>query len=672
MKGRRDAIREGNILTKHLIQALGGHLGRPANILLGTVVAAALFWGVFWAQTADSPLTRAPMLDEAWYLTDAAAIRDEGWPGGRPFVMSPGYTWLVAAAGARAPGEDGVLTQQPAVLIVLQAILWLGCGLLPAWAVWRLGAVAGCSMLRRRAASILAGLLMLLYAPAAVFARSVLLDLPLTCLVAAAVTLAVVSPRRAWWAALILGLAGLLRAHVVVLALLVIPLAWRSLPRTPWRSLRMVVLLMLILGPLALTAVHNSRLAGRLVGPSLNAGVNLYLGQQAAGGGLFTTLAGFDQARDPAGVAFLSERLQHPVDGPAAADAAWRQEAWRVVREAPGTAVMGWLRKIWLHLQARELSQVTPLGRWASEAPVLNLLVVPWWVLAAAGIVGLGMAGAAASPWRGAALAVALAVLLLVMTQSVFFVVSRYRLVLAPLLALLAGLGVLTFRAGWRPVVWLVVAGLLVVPWGLSSTAGLWRGLEAQHLARRVLAVAGHDDDLMMRQRADELLAETCVASPRRWQPWYEHARNLALQGRHDEALKVLAQGATRADEPRRLEQLRIGVVREMGRSDQAEALIMAYLDEWPGDLDMLNDLMVLQGQRGRWRAVETTARQLLGMEPRDARGWLGLAAAQARLGLVDEARSSLQAGLERVVDPDGRALLQANLERMSQGSAPR
>ena len=128
----------------------------------------------------------------------------------------------------------------------------------------------------------------------------------------------------------------------------------------------------------------------RIVWGDGDGGLNLYLGQQPQAGGLFTTLAGLDQAREPSGESYLERRLGRAIDGPAAADRVWYGEALRTVRERPLAAVASWLRTIWLHLQAWSMAQVTPLSHWPEEAPVLRALPVPWWLL-----VVLGGGGAA-------------------------------------------------------------------------------------------------------------------------------------------------------------------------------------------------------------------------------------------------------------------------------------
>jgi 4-amino-4-deoxy-L-arabinose transferase-like glycosyltransferase len=648
-----------------------------ATLVLLLVVLGG-FWTVFFSQTASSALTRVPLLDEAWYLRDAERVRETGWPGDQPFVMSPGYTTVVAASGAAAPDADGVVARTGAGLLAIQLAAWLLLGAVPAAVVWRIG-----RRWNRRpgvviAAAALAAALPWLHPPVAVYARTVLPDLLLAALVALTVALIGWRPSDrpgAWMTvttgAIALGLAAALRAHVIVL---VVPLGWwlaTAPARTGGRRARLVApaLLLLALVPVLLAAVHNTRTGGSLAGPSLNGGLNLYLGQQTAAGGLFTVLAGFDQAHEPSGERYLERRLGRELAGPAAADRAWFGEARRLMAEHPLATTWHWLRKVWLHLQGWSMAQVTPLSRWPQEAPVLRALPVPWWLL-----VVLGASGAAlairerdAWPWLGTLLA-------LLAVQSLFFVVARYRLVLVPSLAVLAGLGLLVLaerigRRGWRAQLpWLAapaLAALVTVPWGLTDARQTWQGLEAHNLARRLSILAGDAPAPELRRRADALYAVACRTMTRQTEPWRERARNLAALDDRDAALEVLAEATMVVDDPRPLRVDRIALVRDAGRLPEAEALMAAYLRDHPDDLDMRHDLAVLQGQRGRWPSVAATAAELRRLAPGDARGWLDGAVAATRMGRREQAVALLEQGLRAVDDEVQRQLLATNLERL-------
>ena len=152
--------------------------------------------------------------------------------------------------------------------------------------------------------------------------------------------------------------------------------------------------------------------------------------------------------------------------------------------DEPGRALALFARKLWLHLQSWEIDQLLPLGGgtngngtdsgWTRGVPILGLLVVPYGLLVVLGLTGLVVT------WRDwpavRRLAVGLASLMAI--QSVFFVVTRYRLVLVPILCLGAAAGVAALARPWPERRWgalivpaaaLVLTTLVVQPWD-------WRG----------------------------------------------------------------------------------------------------------------------------------------------------------------------------------------------------
>jgi len=637
------------------------------------VLLAGLFWGVFAHQMSGSSLTLVPLLDEAWYLDEAGRYQEHGFPGDEPFIMSPGYPLLVAATRAPTIPPTGVLTGSPTLLLALQALAWLACGLLAGFVVNRVGKRWGISPGWALAAGVVALLLVLLYRPMAIYARCVLLEIPLTLLVMSFVALLLADEAPSWrrlaMAGLALGLAASLRAHVLILLVPLIVVGWTVERRPRPRISTLLLAVFLAVLPPGLAALHNSLTTGQPAGPSLNAGLNLYLGQVPESRGLFVTLQGFDLQAGPSGEEYLEHRLGQPIEGPAAADRLWQHESRRVMAAHPGRTLGLWARKVWLHFQGWEPAQIQPLSAWVAEAPVLRLLPVPWWLLVVAGFVGLG----AARNMR-AARGIFTILILLVMVQSLFFVVSRYRLVLVPLWAMMAGLGMLSIvgnRPWERPVDRfallgsLVVAVLLTIPWGLDSTQRLWSALADHNLARRELTLAAVEDDGDRRMRVDELLAGVCKQIPAREHPWRLRALNLAAMGQDAEAMNVLSEGVMRAADPVVLEWTRIGLLRQAGRLSEAEALMGSYLQDHPQDADMLHSLAVLQGERHRWEAAASTARRLQENAPHDHRGWLDLGVALARMGRRADAAAAFREGMVRFPSGEAHEQLATNLARL-------
>lgn len=694
--------------------ATGQRLLLAAALLAALLAALAVagFWALFWQQSAGSALVQVPVLDEAWYLREAARLREAGGPGDRPLVMSPGYPVLVAATGAPAPDAHGVLPAPPRALVAVQALLWLTTGLIIAAAVLAAarraaGPVAPRGGEDRPAAgpaalavpvgvALTAALLFLLYRPAAIYARCVLLEIPLAALVAAAMALVAghgPSRRQAAAAGLALGLATLLRAHVLVLLPLLLHLIWwrpaRPAPsRRAARAITLALAAALALLPPALASWHNTRVLGRPAGPSLNAGINLYLGQVSTDG-FFPVLPDLDLEDDPAGRDYLAARRGEPVPDAGLADRAWLAEARRLILADPVAAAGRWLETVHRHLQAVEIAQVTPLALWPQAAPVLRALAAPWSltaVLAGAALLALWPArrpparpasepsAALGSLWR-AAWPWLLAAALLVAVQGLFFMVSRYRLVLVPLLAVPAGLGLLGIRLLLRQRAYgrllavaagAVVLAILAQPWGLRDDLARRTALQEANLARRLLVRAEQEAVPGDRRRAEDLLASATAAVPARTDLWRLRAVNLHRLGQTDAAFAVLADGAMRAADPRPLALLRVGLLRATGRLDQAEALLLAELRTTPEDPDLLHDLAVLRGERGRWLAAAEAARRLLAAAPEDPRGWLDLAVSQARRGDRQAAVQTLREGMGRVPDARGRGLLAENLRRLA------
>lgn len=684
----------------------------PRRLLpLLLLLPLALGWGLIWRAADRSVLTRVPVLDEAYYLRQGAAIAGGQLLPDEPFVMSPLYPYLVAATGGgRTFDERGVRVGPPPYgLRALQALAWLAIVLL----------------LRRAARRLLPGprwlawippLLFALYAPAAVFATTALLEIPLTLAVLAALSLlpapgsspaapasggtsagagvgavGKAGPRRGstaarFWAkpwprplaiGLLIGLASLLRP-IAVLLLGAVWLAWRAAApasgaapascgarrggRQGGAGARAAGGWTAGMGPTAVAAVaalavlapvvaHNSAKAGRLVGVSANGGLNLYIGQGQGATGFFRTFAGLNFDADPAGVAFLSSRLGRPVAGPAEADRLWLGETLAWVRDHPLASAALWAKKVWLHFAAWEIDQVTPLAAWQRDVPLLRALALPYGALAAAALVGLALVGGR-RPWRPWSAAL----LLLVAAQSLFFVVTRYRLVLVPLLCLLAGAAVAEARArsGRARLATgglALAAALAVWPWGLRDVQATWQAASLSNEATRWERLGGAED----LARAEALLRQAIAVDPRQVQAWQRLARVQQSGGRTAEAERTLADGALRADLPYLLQKDLINLFMQQERFDEALPRLDQYLRERPRDGDALHALAIALAGAGRLGAALDAAARLMAEAPGDPRGFIDRGVLLARSGRPAEARAVFAEGLRRF--PDNAAL---------------
>ena len=653
----------------------------PASIAL-----VSAWWLLVWATLEPAVLTRVPILDELFYLREGASIADGQWLPTRPFFMSPLYPYLVAVSGSgHAPGPDGVLAAPPAGLRLVQALAWAAVAWLLFGAARRLLRARGLSPRAATRWAYLPPLLFMLYRPAAVFVSTALLEIPLALVVTAylyviggwvgddQIDRAGSGVVRSLGAGLLVGLAALLRSHTILLLLV----GWLVLRRRARRE-RML----LVIGALALllpVMAFNSVQVGRPAGISLNAGLNLYIGQGPAATGLFTTFSGFDAEEDPTGVDYLSSRFGRRVDGPGEADRIWLREAWRSITAAPVRAVGLWLRKVWLHVQGWEIAQITPLESWSRAAVPLRLLIVPFGLISALALWGLVFPG-----WREPGLRPWIIGLgLLVAGQSLFFVVTRYRLTVVPILCLLAGLGCVEGLAAvaprwrrrlgfmteatrpaagrhrWRAVVVLVVALLAVQPWGLAEVRRFWTAVSAENEAVRWSRWALRDDAEPQQrtaalEQAERLYHRSLAMEPDRWLAYRGLARTLTAAGRPDAAIARLEDGIVRARNPELLHRELILLLLQQGRLEEALAEIPAYLRDHPHDADILHNYVVLLGKTGRFEAAMDAAGELVASVPDDPRGYVDLGVLLARGGDRAKARAVFVEGLRRFPDyPD-------------------
>ncbi len=626
--------------TGPILRRLGGLLA---------VALLAVFWSSVWSDLDRSVLSRVPVLDEAIYLTQAAEMADGRLLPDEPFFMSSLYPYLVAATGSgRELSPEGVrLGAPPHVLRLVQALMWLGTAVL-LWRTARRFAPPGIAWLAPAS--------WMLYAPAAVFASAVLLEVPLALAATAALFVATGGPastRRAVAAGVLVGAATLLRTSG---GLLIVPvvLALVGSDRRAWRR-GVPALLAAVLTVLPAVA-FNSLETGRLVGPSLNGGVNLYIGNGPEAEGFYVSYRGVDVRRDLTGRAFLGERMGQEVPDAAAADAAWARAGRRAVLDDPLRALGLWLRKLRLHLVAAEIPQISPLSAWRREVPILRALPVPYGLLSAAGLLGLllvGLREPRLRPW-------ALAALLLIAGQSLFFVVSRYRLVLVPLWALLgtAAVGTLWAERGRRLAAGLglgAACALAVAPWGLGSVL---ERLEAAGRANEAVRWErlGVPAEALSRYEASLALI------PDHPRPRRAAARIHAAAGRIDESERLLRRGLEIAVPPDDLRRDLINLLLEAGRPGETLDLLREHVRARPDDHEMMHNYAVALAGAGRADEAEFVAGQLVMVAPDDPRGYIDLGVILARQGRLEEARTVFRQGLERV---PGDPRLQANLERV-------
>jgi len=661
----------------------------PSRIFPGWIwpvtlfLAALLFWVVFLSQAEDSVFGRVPILDEVYYLDQATAwtIDPSGPPN--PFFVSPLYPLLIVMAGSGESVPDSRVfpPDQLRGIRIFQIGCWLGVVVL-------LRLIAGRVLGREKYSDTLQGwkkdlvvwlpaVLFALYRPAAVYTVSILLELPLVLLITVAIYLMTrlvdhAPEDRVFGRGLVLplalgavlGLAGLLRGTALLLLVPALVLAAGNAGGNAvgrWdRFGRVLLLLAAVLAMLAPAVIHNSRIAGRLTGPTLNAGVNLFIGNGPEANGFYVAVVLGDWRHNPAGRKYLAERRGGPTPSLAAADRIWSQEAWRAMRGNPVRTAGLWLKKVWLHLQGWEIDQLTPLSGWRKAAPVLAWLPVPFALLVALGLGGL--VGRWRDPrirWWASALA------MLVAGQSFFFVVSRYRLALVPVLCLLATIGAVEIlRRNRRAMLVSILAVLITVPWGLESTRALWHAQALVNEASRWAEIGTAEDSASARETAENLYRESLASKAAGPAPWLGLAALLIERGEREEAAEILTEGAAATSLNLEINKVLLALWLEDGRRNEALELTRTVLTDHPRDADTLHNRTVLLAEASRSEEAMVVARDLIGAHPGDPRGYIDLGIILARGGQREEARTVFEQGLAAV---PGNPLLQRNLDLLEQ-----
>lgn len=570
------------------------------------------------------------VLDAAWY--DEMARRVAGLDGGAggllldaPFPMAPLYGYALALVYAVFGADD------PTPVFALQALgggLTAGLAALLAAALVGRGAPgAGPS---RGVAALVAGLAVATY-PVALHYDITLLGVGLATLATTAAALALV---RAWrpgsgaLSALVgglsLGVAITARANLLVVAPFVLAaFGLRALRAQGGRARALASLLALGLGvaaPVALCAAHNQVAGGELVLVSANGGINLYRGNNPHVVDQAVHAVRLPADRDA--IAEKSRLIASRDSGrwlsPAEADRYWQRRALDHWRQDPARYLGLFLRKLHQALSPREVGDDTELGALAERSAVLSRLPWLYGPLAVSGLLGLGLLGlgrvgraeGARRPGTGPGGPDLPAALLLVVglaSVALFFVLSRYRLALAPILFAYAGVAVawgLDLLRGrrWRP---------LAASAALAGGLGLVLGLDplTPWLPGSALADRGYVPP-------PECALDTHLLRAPRIEAEYRRAKAELLSGKREAAGQRLG----------------------------------ALLQADPGHLPAAVDLAALLLERGDPQAAVTLSEAVLRADPCDDKAWANLGTARLRQGRPRDAARAFERARE--LDP--------------------
>jgi len=647
---------------------------RQQLLLLILLVAGAGLRLMFYLEFSDTDLSRVPLLDAETYHKWAVklAAGDPGWH--ETYWMGPLYPhWLALVFllfGVSMHAAEA-----------LQLVLTL----LNLWLVHRVALRLMETSGREAAAPVVALVAAALYAfyGAPVFYAGFLLMTVLTVtmflLVAWQAIRAAANPTPWQWLLLgvVTGLAGLARGNIMLL-LLTLPLLlwWR--PDTTGRRLRPVLLFVVgLLGMVLPVTVRNVIVAQDLVLLTSNAGVNLLIGQQASGGGIFKPVIGTPQTEhDPSMEVSLEWELGRDVKGSEVSRILTRR-AWETFRDDFAAMPAHYARKIWRFWSGYELPQIAAYDYWQSRFTSLRLMPLPYLVLSV-----LGLAGFVFLPSRGRWV-LGLLVGTYFLSLLPFFPTSRYRQPIAPLLAISGATWLVAMvgpRLGWPTALPRqsmlrhlgLVAALALLLWpswtALSPTEVLWQ--VRMHEASRAARLGKIRTALARSREAEEArpgLAETHFRlgtylqeagalveaeaafrvalgrSPHNRMLIYRLGRNLETQGRLDEALASFA-AASDISADWAYPWLRTGLVKQrLGHIGEALAAMERAYACSPGNRRIRANLGALYAENDRVEDARRILDELTRDYPVYVHGWFNLALVELRSGDPEAARRALE-----------------------------
>ena len=580
---------------------------------------ALLVRAIYVFEQRANPFAEYPLMDSLYHLDWARALAagEDFQPG--PFFRAPLYPWLLGTE-LRFFGED-------LLALRLVQVLLGGC---TTWLTYLVGRRAFGRGAGRLAALLVATNWVLVYFDGELLIPTLAIPLDL---LAIYLTLALgrsAAPRAVAAAGLAWGLAAIARPNVLLfLPLLALWLLFEDRQALGAGLKRAALLAVSVLVPILPLTTYNAVVGGDRVLISSQAGVNLWIGNNPDSDGSTAIVPGtrpgwWDGYHDAVALAEVEEgrRLR-----PSEVSAHYARKAREFWRDEPASALrlLGW--KTRLLLTRHELGNNQDVPFFAAQFSTLQELLPPSWpLLFPLGMIGLWLAA------RGRRRLLPLWGFVPVYAGSIvlFFVCSRYR---APLLPVLAVLSAHALLLSWRAFRERRTRPLLI-------GAGAWLGL---------LLVSS-----VVPERVDTSAAKGL---------WQLGAYELE-QGRANEALPYLYQSVEANP--------RFWVARrDLGSALRLTAQPKAAREQWeaalelsPGDLQVTPLLVELLVATGEADAALRVARACVERHPQLAGPRETLAVALVGSGAPDAARAALLAGLRLAPDDFACNLRLGLLER--------
>ena len=379
----------------------------------------------------------APSSDVGYYQDWARQIADGDWLGNKTFYGLPLYPYFLAVLLRLTLGNMTAVHLAFSLLGAGNCLLLYFVGR----ALFSRGVAAG-------AAFLMAVNFLLIYYDWLLM--PVTLIITLTLLILYSLLHPESMPRRRHWffLGLLFGLATLADGKFLFfLGMTALALFWKS--GRPRRSVLAQKILPLVLGAalvLGLVTVRNKVVGGDWTFISAQSGLSLYAGNNPDASGTYDhpnflrpTHGGQD-----ADQRIIAEQIAKKRLSPGEISAFWRGQALRFIREQPGAYLRLLARKGYVFFQDTEQAHDIDLllqGEWRH-----HLDLTPFWLICPLALLGAGLAWRAVRPARWLILLVASQWLM----TMIFFLQTRHRATILPVLLLLAAYAVAVLLRRWQ------------------------------------------------------------------------------------------------------------------------------------------------------------------------------------------------------------------------------
>ncbi len=458
--------------------------------LLALLAVSFLLKLLYVLQSADSLHVTVPIMDSEYYegmaqeILDGRLIRDEA------FFMGPLYPYFLAVV-------FGVFGKS----IMAARILQIFGGSITVVLTYLIA-----SRLFRPSTALAAAVMLSLYG-AMTFYEGQLLMMWMGTLINMVVLyllMGISKETRIWRYVLIgflFGLSALARANILAFALVV--LGWIAFASGRGRRLaRAGAFAAAVIVTIMPATIHNYLASRDFVLITSNAGVNFYIGNSDQATGIFYPPKGVNMGED-AGFKTLVEKILGREVSDSEFSRYWFNEAFEFIRANPGREARLLLRKTAMFFNGYEMPQIESYEVGRDRHSLLRILFVNFWAILSLGLIGMIYL---LRDWKKYFLLYAY-VLTYSLSIILFFITSRYRVQIAPVLCI--------FSAH---------ALLLIVP-------------------RAIFSIKHSVVPLIIFSIVVTFTRPELFALPRRDVEWREHthqARRLSRQNKHEQAIEEI------------------------------------------------------------------------------------------------------------------------------------